>query len=696
MNRGKRLDIQALRAIAVLSVVIYHLWPGRVIGGFMGVDIFFVISGYLMTITLMRDIQPVLVAKKKIKATGIFLANFYARRIKRLIPAASVTLLATLGLLLATGNLSLIEETAKQISASALFIQNWFLANNAVDYLANTDPTAVQHFWSLSLEEQFYLVWPLLLLVLLLVSGLAVFRKKKWLSNLAAISVLLLIAGFFVYGYHLTKTQPSLAYFVTPARVWELLIGGMIAFLPIVKNYDLRLLLPWVGFGMIGYSLFTWGGDGFPGWHALIPTLGTALIIYGGSMANESKWSFEHMLRHKPIQWIGNISYSLYLWHWPLIILLPVLLFVDLDAYPQATLIKFGILALSLVMAYVSYRYIEQTTQHIKIKKRYVYISFLIITGLVASLAYFASGRAESSLRTSVKDVRAAVQNNTDSCVGAQSVFNNCEKSLGFLNNNYSQTAFNDKYDYLLDSKTTCSSVDGRKNNAELTSFCIVGDLNSKREITVWGDSHAQHWINPMDKIGRENNIKVNVIGTSYCFSSGKLSKNCTTRFNSIQKSGVLDRSESIIVAMWYNATISSPGNNIANAIKTLRTLTNNDNVYVLEDTPVSGPNGGPDCSMLRLSCKNAVRYAIGGIEESSRDLVEMKLIEQSKIITIKDMFCDDNYCYSNIGGIPVYRDKKVDEKNKNAMNSHMTATFAYSTWPMIEKKLKESGALKE
>lgn len=696
MNRGKRLDIQALRAIAVLSVVVYHLWPNRLTGGFMGVDIFFVISGYLMTTTLVRDAQPVLKAKNKIKATWTFLTAFYARRIKRLVPAASITLLATLGLVYATGNLPLIQQTAKQVFTSAIFVQNWQLANESVDYLANSDPTAVQHFWSLSLEEQFYLVWPLLLLVILLVTAnmFVIYKKRKTIS-LAIVPIILLIVGFFIYGYHLTQSAPSLAYFVTPARVWELLLGGVIAFLPLLKNYDLRLLLPWIGTAMIGYALFKWDGDGFPGWHALVPTLGTALIIYAGNMASESKWSFENVLRYKPIQWLGDLSYSLYLWHWPLIILLPVLLFIDRDTHPQALLIKFGILALSLIMAQLSYRYVEQTAQHVKIKKRYVYTSFIAITALVAGLGYFTSWRIEDNLQTSTKEIHASATSDKNKCVGAQSIFNKCEKSFGYINSDYSQIAFNDKYDYLLDSGTTCSSVDGRKDDSKLTTFCQVGDLNSKREISIWGDSHAQHWINPLDKIGRENNIKINVIGTSYCFGSSKMPENCNTRFNAIKKSGVLDNSESIIVAMWHTAKIKTPGNNVLNAFNVLRTLTNNNALYLLEDTPISGDEGGPDCNKLRLSCRNSIEDATGVISKDSTDLINMKVIKPSQIIPVKDMFCDSDYCYSNIGGVQVYRDKNIDAVNKKAVNSHMTASYAYSTWPMLEKKLKDSGALR-
>lgn len=700
MNRGKRLDIQALRAIAVLSVVIYHFWPGSLTGGFMGVDIFFVISGYLMTTTLMRDAQPVIKAKNKVKATWAYLTTFYARRIKRLVPAAAVTLLAILGLAYATGNLSLIQQTAKQVFTSALFVQNWQLANDSVDYLANTNPTAVQHFWSLSVEEQFYLVWPFVLLVILLVAANLFIVYKKGRSptksiNLAVVPVILLVAGFFAYGYYLTQTQPSLAYFVTPARVWELLLGGVIAFLPVLKNYDLRLLLPWLGTAMIAYSIYQWGGEGFPGWHALVPTLGTAMIIYAGGMAHESKWSFENVLRFRPIQWLGNLSYSLYLWHWPLIILLPVLLFIDVDAHPQSLLIKFGILALALVVAQLSYRYVEQTTQHIAAKKRYVYGAFFAVTAIVAGLGYVTSARVEADIQSSVKEIHAAVTNDSSKCVGARSISNDCEKSFGYVENEYTQLGFNDKYDYLLNYDRICSSYNAQRYSAGTTEYCQVGDLNAKQQITVWGDSHTQHWINPMDKIGKKNKIKINIIGTSNCFGSDDFQKNCDIRFDSIKKSGVLDKSSSIIVSMWHSAYIKSPGNNALVALDKLRSLTSNRNVFLLEDVPISGDGGGPDCNVLRLSCKNKLDDATKLITKDSQDLVAMNKLTARQIIPVKDMFCDNEYCYSNIGGIQVYRDKTIGEKNEDAINSHMTATFAYSTWEMLEQKLRDKGIIK-
>ncbi len=693
MKRRKRLDIQALRAIAVVAVVIYHFWPNSLIGGFMGVDVFFVISGFLMTATLMRDAQAVITAKHKTKAAASFLVSFYARRIKRLIPAASIALLGTLGLVLLSGNLSLIQETARQITAAALFVQNWFLANSSVDYLANTDPTAVQHFWSLSLEEQFYMVWPLLLLgILLISSSLYIIYRKKYYASFAVVPVVLLIAAFFAFGYQLTQSQSSLAYFVTPARVWELLLGALLAFLPAIKNYDLRLLLPWIGFAMICYALYSWDGTNFPGWHALIPTIGTALIIYGGGLKNKSKWSFEYLFRHRPIQWLGDISYSLYLWHWPLIILLPVLLYIDIEKDTYAILVKFGILALSLISAHVSYRYIEQTTQHIKPKKRYIYISFFVVTALIAGSSYYIANRVESDMRSAVQDVYKTALDDSDACLGAKSVINNCEKSFGYVRERFSQIASNDKYYTLLQTNETCTQYDAKRAESGFDKFCVVGDLGSSREITLWGDSHAQHWMNALDKIGTENHTRVNVISTSSCFDLIQYKDRCDKRFESIQDSGVLERSEAIIVTAWHAKYVESKGNTIALALTVLSKLTENRNVYILEDTPMSGWSGGPECNVQRLSCKNKLADATDFINQDTTDIISLGLTTPNKIISVEDIFCDDSYCYSNIGGIQVYKDIHVGAKT--SINSHLTGSFSYTAWPVLELKFKQAGII--
>ncbi|MDR1184076.1 MAG: acyltransferase, partial [Coriobacteriales bacterium] len=364
-----RPDIQALRAIAVLAVVAYHIWPTRLTGGFMGVDVFFVISGYLMTLTIWKGVTRAnAAAMHRIRNSIGFLFGFYARRIKRLAPAATVCLLAVLTTTLLVGTFSLQAATAPQTLASAVFMQNWFLAQQAVDYLgADAGATAVQHFWSLSIEEQFYMVWPLLLLSV----GLIVFAKsmsrdgriqdkegqtEDGKGRIAVLVVILVFtASSFLYGFVLTYSNPAAAYFVTPARIWELSLGGVMVFLPTFRHRNSRLFLPWLGIALIAYSLIIGNGEAFPGWHALIPTFGTMLVIHGGASNPHAKdksnplISFANVSRLRPMQFFGDISYSLYLYHWPLVILVPFILQTDFNH--SGRYLKIAVFVASVMLA---------------------------------------------------------------------------------------------------------------------------------------------------------------------------------------------------------------------------------------------------------------------------------------------------------------------------------------------------------
>lgn len=680
MSRGKRLDIQTLRAIAVAAVVVYHLWPNRLTGGFMGVDVFFVISGFLMTTTLMRDAQAVTTAKRKLRATGSFLASFYARRIKRLIPAAAVTLLGTLGLVLLTGNLALIQETARQITASALFFQNWFLANSSVDYLANTDPTAVQHFWSLSLEEQFYMVWPLLLLGLLLVtSNLYIFYKKKEFTSFAIIPIILIIAGFFAFGYFLTQSQPSLAYFVTPARVWELLLGALIAFLPVIKNYDLRLLLPWIGFAMIGYALYSWDGTNFPGWHALIPTLGTALIIYAGGLAHESKWSFEHIFRHRPIQWLGDVSYSLYLWHWPLIILLPTLFFFDLDKHPQSRWIKIGIVIASIILAWLSYKFVEQTTAKIKWKKRYIYIAFALVTATVGGLAYFTQYKVVEGAKEATQQMHVLALDDGERCLGARSITNNCDNSYGYTDKQFAQLGPFDNYK---SEHAPCDQYFVIKEPEKVNSYCTIGDTKAGRTAALVGDSHLIQWASAFDKIGKDNNIRFVVFSMINCLDNSK--DICKERRSFVTQKAKQYKPEFIVIS-----TLSPDQERAADNINIAREISSD--IFYIQDSPHTSTSNSATCFQNGLSC-------IGNRQLSIRDslsqvdyIVKAGLIDKRRIIYTDDIFCDSTSCYSYIGGIPVYSDSG-NRQGEIYANSHITTSFSTTTAELLTIKLKKEG----
>lgn len=688
-KRPKRTDIQALRAIAVLAVVIYHLWPHRLTGGFMGVDIFFVISGYLMTITILRDVRTVTTAKRRTKTTLSFLANFYARRIKRLIPAAAVTLLATLGLVYATNNPTLIAKTADQVLASAFFVQNWKLAGEATDYLAPSEPpTAVQHFWSLSLEEQFYLVWPLLLLIITIAtSSLFILYKKTKIPG-AILPLGALTVCLFIYGFILTKTHPAEAYFVTPARVWELMVGGIIALLPALRNSDLKLLFPWIGSAILLYALFELDGANFPGWHALLPVIGTGLILYGGNSESESKLSFAELLKSRPIQWIGDVSYSLYLWHWPLIVLLPVVFAVDIDG-EQGIYIKFGILALSLVMAWLSYKFIEQPPLRFRLRNRWLYLSFAGVLAIVGTAAIILSTTATQRARDGVKELHSIALNANEQCFGGRAILNEdkCANPFGKSNKEWSQYTKADFSLSLIHDNGRFCSYYRLEESSPLDSYCEYGAKNATTNIVVWGDSHADHWANAFDDIGRRNDIKFTHFSSGSCAADMITTPECQPRLDFIKSTGILQKSSAVLISVVAKDDVPR----IENTLSTLSGITESP-IYFMEDIPNSGTNGGPDCLVKGRTCVEKQEVVTAPSKNLTAKLVNDQVLSEDRIIPTSQLFCRDNNCYSFIGGVSVYRDASAEG---GFINSHISPIYSLSISQMLEEQLRRTGVIK-
>jgi peptidoglycan/LPS O-acetylase OafA/YrhL len=347
--RGFRPDIQGMRALAVSMVVVYHLYPSLLPGGFAGVDVFFVISGFLITGHLLREYR---------KSGRIGLLDFWGRRAKRLVPAAAlvltVTWVASRFVLPATQ----LAGTAAQIRASALYFQNWQLAANAVNYLqANSAASPVQHFWSLSVEEQFYLGWPLLFLLAALVALAArrADRRRVLGHQVALVLAGAVVAGSLWYSVYYTKVNPAGAYFVTTTRIWELGLGGVLALLPTRLSDKIGRfgLLGWAGLGLVIASVFVLSGTAaFPGYLALLPAGGAAALILGGSAAG--RFGPSRLTSAGPMVFIGGISYSLYLWHWPLIVL-----WTTWRGHPAGWLSGPAIVAVSVLLAWLTKVWVE-------------------------------------------------------------------------------------------------------------------------------------------------------------------------------------------------------------------------------------------------------------------------------------------------------------------------------------------------
>ncbi len=308
-----RLDIQAMRALAVVLVLLWHAGLPGLQAGYIGVDVFFVVSGYLITGLLLRERGD----------TGtIKITEFYARRARRLLPVAFVVTVATLVASL------LIMPSLRQRSialdglASTLYVQNWRLAGQAVDYGASqVAASPFQHYWSLSVEEQFYVFWPLMLLVVLS-GGSGFFRSGRYRSRLLTVMAVICVASF-AYSMWDSYDSPDPAYFATTNRVWQFAAGGLLAsaesaYGPL-RRRGLAIGLAAVGLVMlIGGAIAIDPDAPYPGLSALLPTIGTAILLAGGAIAVST--AIGGWLTSRPILRLGDLSYSLYLWHWPMLV----------------------------------------------------------------------------------------------------------------------------------------------------------------------------------------------------------------------------------------------------------------------------------------------------------------------------------------------------------------------------------------
>ncbi len=338
-----RRDIEGLRAIAVLSVVAVHVLGGPV-GGFVGVDVFFVISGFLITGLLVREAR----------ATGtISFREFYARRVRRIMPAALLTLAVICIIAHAVFYGSRAEETYTDALWAAFSLANWRMASTGTDYFQSTlPPSVIQHFWSLSVEEQFYLAWPLLIATLTLIAARA-FKART--TPVLAVGLGLICVASFGWSLYQSVASPTVAYFSTFTRAWELGAGGLLALLvPAMKKLhaSIGVILTLVGLAVIAVALWTTTPEmAFPGPWAAPAVLGTALVIAGGSVAAAPQ---NPLLANPVARFVGNISYSLYLWHWPAYIF-GIALFPEESVLRQA-----GIIAVAMVVSTITFYTVEQ------------------------------------------------------------------------------------------------------------------------------------------------------------------------------------------------------------------------------------------------------------------------------------------------------------------------------------------------
>jgi peptidoglycan/LPS O-acetylase OafA/YrhL len=368
---GHRDDIQGLRAVAVLLVVLWHAGVGFLRGGYIGVDVFFVLSGFLITGLLLAGAE---------KRGYVSLREFYARRAKRILPAAALTLVVTDFAAYHLMNFVRAKQAVLDSMWAAAFAANIRFSHVGADYFAQGQPPSpIQHYWSLAVEEQFYLVWPLLLSLVLVGVGLhrrhagrAPRQAPATMTSSAKfrLAIVIILAGIGSLAWSIFETHrtPEAAYFATFTRAWELALGAALAigaslFLHLPDRT--RALLGWTGILAIGIAAVVFSeATEFPGYAALLPTIGAALVIAAGIGKERSRRGVGGLLGRAPMRYIGDRSYAFYLWHWPVLLIAAAYV-----GHAISVGVGLFLVAGAFLLSIVSFRWIENPIRRAPLRR---------------------------------------------------------------------------------------------------------------------------------------------------------------------------------------------------------------------------------------------------------------------------------------------------------------------------------------
>ncbi|TPM28239.1 acyltransferase family protein [Mesorhizobium sp. B2-3-4] len=674
MAASFRPDIQGLRALAVGGVVAYHFGLTALPGGFAGVDIFFVISGWLITTHLMGEIGE----------TGrLDLWRFYARRARRLLPAAIFVIVVTL----AAGYFILAPQEQALYSRGAMFaaaytINLWLLRWSFDYFAADALSNPFIHFWSLSVEEQFYLVWPALLVF------------AAWLHRGRAMTVAVIgIVGLasFAACLWLTSLSPAWAFYFSPLRAWEFAAGGLATFAAPALWRDrtwLRAMQGWLGLALIAVAYLTLSEDlPFPGWYALLPVAGTVLVLLSGAGAQGdvpgvSRWPAlapAALLSLAPLQRIGTLSYSLYLWHWPVIV------YAGMLEPNLGVAQRIGCAVLALVLSAATYRLIENparrgdwlagTLRTLRFsagagaKPLRLFPGLALAPALVLTAAGVAAAYANAHLATrNIDPAQRGIEAAAEQPSIARATDKNC----------------------LLDFHTVKPKP------------CTFGPADAAHTIVLFGDSHADHWSTPLVEAASRNDTKV----VTYLKSSCRASRLST--FNTVLKrdytecdawreqaiSDIIARKPRLVVISEFsigNLTRDMPAASRkaetarwqAGLRSTLQAFSRAGvETAVIRDTPIAN-SFADSCVARALWWREApslcdtprAEAANDGVAAQERAVVNS--VPDTLYVDLTDRFCNSATCHVFIGGRLAFRDRH-----------HLATAFAETLEGPLEKAL--------
>jgi peptidoglycan/LPS O-acetylase OafA/YrhL len=644
-----RPDLEGLRGVAVTLVVLFHAAVPGLAGGYVGVDVFYALSGFLVTRLLLAELQT----------TGeVEVARFYARRCRRLLPAALLVIAATLIHTALTQPALVVADVVDDALAATLYGANLRFAMRAVSYLdAGIDSSPLLHYWSLSIEEQFYVVWPLLL------AGLA----RWWCADRVRVGGLALVGSVvsLTAALYLARVNQSHAFFLPVSRAWELGAGALLATLPLER---LRLTPPfarvigWLGLAaIVGCAVALTGHEPFPGWNAALPIAGTAAIIVAGVHPDAGWW--RSPLEWTPLRRLGRISYSLYLWHWPVLAAATGTIAVDAAPGPMRRAVAIGI---AVVLAAATTRWVERPFRHGAAGPRAVRVDLFASVGALAATCVLAVLAGEAvRLRGDVTQPRL------------------------------SPPLASVRKDMPRPYQDGCHQ--GFKQSAILP--CIYGAPAATRTMFLVGDSHAAQWFPALERAASTTGWRLVALTKSACPfidvtmllpAQGRSYDECTSFRRDVARRIARERPELVVVSSSFGGHLRADSGKEALGDQRRRLWSDGlgrmlhelrrdaarvvviaDSPRPLMDAPVCVARFGVDARRCRIDFARAVDAAAIADERAVTTAAAVELVDPTEWV------CPGRQCAAVRDGTLVFRD-----------DHHLTATFARKSSDRLARSL--------
>lgn len=649
-ERSFRPDVEGLRAIAVVLVLLEHAGLSLVSGGFIGVDVFFVLSGFLITGLMLKEIET----------TGrISIVRFYARRARRLLPAGTLVLITTVVASYIWLGGARAERVAEDARWSALFASNFRFIQQGTDYLdARLPPSPLQHFWSLAVEEQFYAVWPLAMM------AIALLFKRFPLRLRLAVALSAIIAGSLIWSIHQTSVDATAAYFSPFPRASELAAGALLAVCaPWLKAAPRRLgsAISWGGVATILLAAILFDANTiFPGYMAMIPVLGTILAVAGGSIAPGE--GAERLLKRQPFQLIGKLSYSLYLWHWP------VLVIAEGRAGHELSVGENLLLCLAaLGLSAITYVLVENPVRNAEVLRQRTPLASVAVGVALVALSFGLATWYIQTQSTGGEAIAADAQ--VQQFPGEADV-------LAAVAAGVNVTSWPDQPPRISNLAYSKSCNVTRADTS--SSACVFGDPKGAMTVVVYGDSHAAMWIPALDVIGKQEQIKFVQLTKPGCpaldftIYSQTLKREYTecTEYRAFALGKIAEiKPDMVLISNAYrDVTMSVDGKSTSDGVAEawMNGLTsiiqqiapNTNRVVVIGD--MAYPNeSGIDCLTAHSNDVKACGTPRSDAVDDEHNVLEGQtaIAAGAEYVDTTPWFCTESFCPAVIGGLTVHRD---------------------------------------